>query len=79
MTSIHSDQQQLAKVIVLRVSFAQEDSIMGKFNFAEGSGGIHNAVERSPEHIAERKRRSTLRREERRQLKSKKPPTKSGA
>jgi hypothetical protein len=42
---------------------------MGKFKFTMGSGGIHNITERSPEHVAERKRLSALRRDVRRKLK----------
>jgi hypothetical protein len=45
-------------------------SVMGKFSFRKGSGGIHNIVERSPEHVAERKRLSALLREAKRKLKN---------
>jgi hypothetical protein len=41
---------------------------MGKFKFMKGSGGIHNIVERSPEQLAERRRLSALRRDEKRKL-----------
>lgn len=42
---------------------------MGKFKFKMGAGGIHNITERSPEQVAERKRLSAFRRDEKRKLK----------
>jgi hypothetical protein len=42
---------------------------MSKFKFMKGSAGVHNISERSPEHVAERKRLSALRRDVKRGLK----------
>lgn len=68
--SVQNLSGQLAKRLLDHVCFAGTvGSIMGKFKFMKGSGGIHNILERSPEQVAERKRLSALRRDEKRRLK----------
>lgn len=48
---------------------------MGKYKFRKNAGGIFNIVERSEEHVAERKRLSALRREARRKHRKGEPLT----